>query len=245
MKNRMWPRFFVSLLIGIGQTHCATGQSQTENAPQVVLGANDVDENEANEVSPLLESPSVTAFMTQAFEEFNASRFKASVRAFNNALATGDLNDAGRIMAYWHLFVAYNKLSNMHRSMESLTSFVVVAEDAVRELMGVSTLLEPTYDFLRQFGLERRLVRARAILSAAWAWKSPGYGKSESNPIIIEDMNERNDFLELYTDCPLDGQSLKEIYHHEASKQSTRLQHVVMTCHKGNTQNHTFYFQFR
>lgn len=141
------------------------------------------------------------SLLKRAFDYFKNDNNKAAAEAFKAAIATGNLNDAGRALAYWHIFVAEEALGDRNASSDALSSFVVVAQDVmdIREQLRYAE--DDSGDFVDRFDLKRRLARARAMLSVAWAYHVGWFGRSTAAPVPVQSTAEMNYFLELAPPC--------------------------------------------
>ena len=166
--------------------------------------AGDADVVDTEEPPTLLspdEESSAGLLLQQGLAYFRRARNAAAARCFARAIGTGHLNEAGRALAYWHIFVAERTGGRMDESHEALASFVVVAENVLRLRDDDRFAQDHTGDFVDRFDLRRRLAQGRAVLSAAWADRSRYFGRSAGNPVPVHDRDELRYFLDLVPTC--------------------------------------------
>lgn len=144
---------------------------------------------------------SVSAHLERAFRAFRHEEFKNSSESFVSAIATQNLNDSGRALAYWHLYLCGAHLGDEDAAAEALTSFIVVATDMLDEADRYSFERMSSHDFIERFDLPGRLARARATLAAMWVGRSDVYGRSDGQPIRVNSAAELDAFLELAPPC--------------------------------------------
>jgi hypothetical protein len=178
-------------VIGAHVTACATLTS-ADKQPVVVTA-----QNQAGEPQEIFEGPSAAVLLKRAFTFFEQDENMMAIAMFRAAINTGNLNDAGRALAYWHIYVAYTALSQPEDASEALLMFTVVAQDVldVREQMRYAD--EGHGDFVQRFDLSNRLARARASLSASWAKQAEPFGRTARQPVLVHDATEKNFFLEI------------------------------------------------
>jgi len=140
---------------------------------------------------------SAGAYLERGFLMFSMNRWREAVDAYVSAINTGNLNDAGRALAYWYISQCWIALRDEDQAMESLSSFVMVADDvfAVREQRRYA--VTPDGDFVDQFDLLHKQAWARATLNYVWATRSNSYGRSKENPIIAKNVEELEAFAEI------------------------------------------------
>lgn len=139
--------------------------------------------------------------LERGFAAIRATDSAAAAKAFSGAVGTGKLNDAGRAVAYWHIHIAEESLAHPDASAEALASFLAVAQDIIGERRERRYAADDSGDFVDHFSLVERVTRARAALSAIWADKAPGFGRSASRPVPIESPEEIPYFIELAPPC--------------------------------------------
>ncbi len=139
--------------------------------------------------------------LERAFVYFHHDRPQAAANAFRAAIATGNLNDAGRTLAYWHIFLCESRLRNEDVGTEALASFVVVAEDVLDARDSTRYAVTTTGDFVDRFDLASRVARARGLLSATWARRVPAFGRTADNPVPVHNDAEGEFFLRYAPPC--------------------------------------------
>lgn len=151
----------------------------------------------------IIDNPGATAgaLLELALGQFRGGNNYDASRAFNRAIETGRLNDAGRALAYWHIFIADRQVGEIDRSTDALASFIVVGEDifAIRESMRYA--VDESGDFADRFGLADKLDQARALISAAWSNRRPAFGHSENIPVRVQSDEEVEYFLGFASPC--------------------------------------------
>jgi hypothetical protein len=155
----------------------------------------------ADDGEPAEDGVSAGALLRRAFDFFKRDDNAAAANAFRAAIATGSLNDAGRALAYWHVYVCEQSLTHNDRAADALSSFVVVAQDVLEIREHLRYAEDDSGDFVDRFDLKRRLARARAMLSVAWAGETSGFGRSAEAPVPVHSSAEMNYFLELAPPC--------------------------------------------
>lgn len=141
---------------------------------------------------------SAGGLLERAFALFNRDEYAASAKTFAASIGTNNLNEAGRALAYWHIYLAEKRLNHEDKSTEALASFATVAQELMEqrgEKYGQSA------DFIERFSLDARLSRARAILSATWAKRVPGYGRTAADAVPVFDQVEADYFVEIAPPC--------------------------------------------
>jgi hypothetical protein len=157
--------------------------------------------------------------LERAFYFLQLGNYSACADAFKAAIQTGDLNDSGRALAYWHIYWAQSLSKEECDGLDALQSFTVVAEDVLSENL-------QSDDFVEHFDLQKRLQRARAVLSAQWAKKSGEFGRSLTYPVRVTDFGEMAYFLEIAPPC--DKASERTVSHEKTFPPN--LQHVNVQC---------------
>lgn len=194
----------------------AAGPTDAEDGPQSAPGApaepaaSGVDTgpdtdfgHEPDDVS----SPGATQWLERAFSLWHDGHFAASIDAMHEALSTQDLNDAGKALAYWHVYLAQQALGHTQAGQGALADFVAVADDIMTALVPVSGVTgadnpnSSAAAFAQQFDLKGRLARARAILNLAWAQQTHRAGFSEGHPVLVFNDAEMDHFLDLAPPC--------------------------------------------
>jgi hypothetical protein len=183
------------LLVGLCMTCCfaCAAPARANEVPQAVA-------QDAGDGLPP-EALSAGALLHRAFELFRQEKDSPAVTTFYAAIGTGSLNDAGRALAYWHIFVAQQHLGHEDGAADALGSFVVVAQDVLDEADQARNKEEGADEFVVRFDLRRRLSRARATLSAVWASHSNLFGRRVNQPVLVHNDVEKDYFLQLAMPC--------------------------------------------
>lgn len=187
---------------------------------------------------PAEEENTAARLLERGFNHFRHDEVKEAGEAFRAAVATGNLNDAGRALAYWHIYLAERSQGRVEAGADALASFIVVGEEVMAVRKTTRYAVDASGDFVDRFDLERRVSRARAILSAIWADKVPGFGRSPERPVPVRDDNEKSYFLELAPPC---NRALERQVT-EAPRDGDSLSHkVTITCDR-ETEGVDYYF---
>ncbi|MEM6532594.1 MAG: hypothetical protein AAF654_08215 [Myxococcota bacterium] len=144
---------------------------------------------------------SASGYLERAFHAFRLGQYADASEAFGAAISTNNLNDSGRALAYWHVYLCQAQLGMEDASAEALMSFSVVASDMLDPADTYSHEYMASRDFATRFNLEGRLARARATLSAMWVDRSIDYGRTDGQPIRVNSDEELDAFLELAPPC--------------------------------------------
>lgn len=169
------------------------------------------------------------ALLEQGMLHHRQGQFELASRAFHYAIETGRLNNAGRALAYWHIFTSSEELGRVDDGANALMSFVVVAEEVLEVRERLRYAVNSSGDFVDRFSLEPKLQRARAVLSATWASRTPSFGRTPKNPVPVHDDIELAQFLEIVAPCTKgqrDDRSQRQIEDDEGYP----LQQVTLTC---------------
>lgn len=135
----------------------------------------------------------------EGFAALRAQRPAAASYALRAALATQDLSDAGRALAYWHIYVAEQAMGAQGHANAALADFIAVGDT-------VLSSTEPqnranTRAFAEHFDLQGRLARGRATQSLAWSRLTPGFGHSKAIPVPVSSEAELHHFIALAPPC--------------------------------------------
>ena len=180
--------------------------------------------------------------LEKALFHLKASDARSAADAFQAAIDTGYLSNAGRALAYWYIHLSEQTLGGKDESAEALLSFVVLAEDLLHERIED----DPTgaESFIAQFDLERRLALARAALSVSWSGRAKSFGRSRDNPIPVHDNTELNYYVELTAPC--NGSTPYTINRNTVpGPNDTSVQHVRLQCEANSGANINYFFEFR
>jgi len=180
------------------------------------------------------------ALLEQGLVMFRRGHYTDAETSFTAAIGTGRLNDAGRALAYWHIFVSERHRGRIDHSTDALSSFVILAEEILEARRSVRYAVDSEGDFVDRFMLPERLDRARAIISATWANRALGFGRSQTLPVPIRSPAEQEYFLQLTAPCSAAADrtvSRKQL-------PIDAIEQVTLTCDIEGTQSSVdFYFQ--
>ena len=140
--------------------------------------------------------PDASTLLEIALNALKDGEYGASMSAFNRALQTGELSEAGQALAFWYIHLTAKAVEREDDSFEALSSFAVVAHELLEYASDAENVR-----FAEQFDLARRLSLARALLAARWAQKTAGYGLSLEHPVYVRDGAEKDYFVELVSGC--------------------------------------------
>ncbi|KKL90537.1 hypothetical protein LCGC14_1903690 [marine sediment metagenome] len=121
-------------------------------------------------------------------------QYQQAVDLFALSIDTGDLNNAGRALVYWHAAVCWNQMDNKDLAAEAYHSFVVTAQDIFSILEDNKHATIGGENFVTDFELEEKIVEASTYMHALWVLRND-YGKSLDNPIITKNMSEAKYFI--------------------------------------------------
>jgi hypothetical protein len=165
---------------------------------------------------------SAGGLLERAFAQFNRDDYAASAKTFSQSIGTNNLNEAGRALAYWHIYLAEKRMGHEDKSTDALASFTTVAQELM-ESRGSSG------DFIERFSLDARLSRARAILSATWAKRVPGYGRSTGDAVPVFDQVEADYFVEIAPPCG-NSKRRQTDKHTVQQRSGNEMQRVTIYC---------------
>ncbi len=231
-------------LVVLVATACAAPQTRTSRTRRPELASLQSSRPvvpQAPDAEDLPRDASAGVYLDNAFRAFRDSDFGRSAKLFRGALATGELNDAGRALAYWHIHLAERQQHRNDVSVEALSSFVIVANDILEDRIDHEYSIEGDGDFVERFQLEPRLAQARALISAAWAERVPKFGRTIENPVPVHDPIEAGYFMSFASGC--DAQSPAAKSERRREPHSSGLERVTLRCNAGATPTE-YYFQY-
>ncbi len=153
---------------------------------------------------PIREGGRASDYLALGLTFYNGNQKLEAIEAFNKAIATGDLNNQGRALAYWHLFLSYRDENVTSHGADALSSFVTVASLLMQQAAeGVDgeDLLEHVKVFIERFDLRDRLLLAEVTLEAIWAHKDEAYGRSPMRPVLLQGARAQRLFLHVFKPC--------------------------------------------
>ncbi len=172
---------------------------------------------------------SAAGLLDQGIRLTTDGHFAAAAEAFDEAIATGRLNNAGRAFAYWQIYIASEELGDVDGGSNALASFVVVAAEVLTARRRTRYAVNEAGDFVDRFGLDPKLRRARAALSAAWADRTEYFGRSADLPVPVHDLIEMEQFLDLAAGCD-DSDREQRAQREIARPSGERIRQVTITC---------------
>ena len=204
---------------------CAGALPATKGSTSAAAKAIEKDAPASEQISPAL---AAGALLERGIFLLETESYVESAIAFELAIRTDRLNEVGRALAYWHIFLCKQRLRDYDGSAESLSSFIIIAQDLVAE-RGDNVGALNNDDFLLRFGVEDKIAHARAILSATWANRSFPFGRTPQRPVPVHTTTELDYFLELVEPC--DSVVRRETSRREIAELSGRpLQKVTLRC---------------
>lgn len=186
---------------------------------------------------------SASAYLERALDALRDEQPGFATAALKAALDTGDLNDAGRTLAYWYIYVAEQSQGHLLRAKDALADFVVVAQDVLALRNQVRFAESGGSDFIDRFDVVGRLARARALLNLAWARENQHFGRSAQAPVPVQSQAEVAYFLELAPSCarPL-APDLR--YTQMAAQKGVSLHRIDFRC-QNDTSDQSYFFEWR
>ncbi|MHA2280010.1 MAG: hypothetical protein ACXAC5_03915 [Promethearchaeota archaeon] len=170
---------------------CATAASQIETTqesiPEIIVAT--------DEPKTVMKEYSASELLERGFMFFHQKLFRDAAENFRKAIGTGNLNDAGRALAYWHMGLCWTELNEEDNTMDALFSFVMVAQDIldIREIRQYA--VAEGEDFVGHFKLMQKLAWARAYINFTWASRGSVYGRSQDNPVLAHNIEELEFFV--------------------------------------------------
>jgi tetratricopeptide (TPR) repeat protein len=149
---RMRYALLLTLLAG-----CAASPSRPQPAPEPVKAA--TTPVATPEPEPKIMSPG--DYLKLAFGYHTAKAYERSIENFENAIATGRLNNVGRAISYWHIGEAHERMERYELAAEAFFSFTVVAQEILESG-------EHQDGFVKEFDLSRRIDVAVNYIDAIW-----------------------------------------------------------------------------
>ena len=141
----------IVFLLGFA-TCCATPQSRPEIPPVQS------------------EQPSATDYFQIAFAQYTMELWQGSINSFYEALYTGDLNNSGRAVCYWHIAQAYLHLADADNAAEAFFFFSIVADDIIYPKNRMD-FLGNSSNFIESFELYDKLDFAIDYINILWVSK--------------------------------------------------------------------------
>ena len=179
--------------------------------------------------------------LEQGLVLFQSRAFRTSAMAFNAAIATDRLNDAGRALAYWHVFVAQRSLGETDLANDALSSFVILGYD----LMEARDHTPYAAGFVERFMLSEKIAQARAIMSATWAERTIGFGRSSDLPVPVRSINELLYFLDMVAPCHESAERIIQRQKTGPAAPEVQVEQATVSCHSGQSEQRSdFFFQY-
>jgi hypothetical protein len=158
------------------------------------------------------EELSASQHLEQGFSFYAYNQCDQAAAHFKAAITTGNLNDAGRALAYWHIADCMRKNDNVDNACEAYSSFVIVAQDILDVRDYRQYAVAEGADFVQHFNLFMKMAEAKAYIHSVWAARNDHYGRSQDTPIIMHSVKEVEYFTEFACEngCDLERAVLAE-----------------------------------
>jgi hypothetical protein len=156
------------------------------------------------QVEPIKAGARASDYLALGLTHYNGSEKLQAIDAFHKALETGDLNNQGRALAYWHLFLSYRDEHLSSHGAEALESFITVSHLLLQQSddgVDGEDLLEHVRTFIERFDLRDRLMLAEVTVEALWAHKDDGYGRTPQRPVLIGSARAQRLFVHVFKPC--------------------------------------------
>jgi len=149
-------------------------------------------------------APEVRAsdYLALGLGHYQNNRKAEAAQAFEHALSTGNLNNQGRALAYWHLFLAERDVNLQGPGAEALESFVTVAQLLIEDsVTGSDESGDNVAEFIDGFNVSERMLLGQLVLDALWARRDPSFGRTPDRPVRVRDAEAERLFVQLYRPC--------------------------------------------
>lgn len=190
--------------------------------------------------TPLLEQ-SATELLSQGFAFLRNGHYPAAQNRLERALATGELNDAGRTLTYWHIYIAAQAQQRMQVANDALSSFVALGTEILNNRDQDDAARDGS-DFAQHFDLRHRLAQARATLNAAWAKHTRSFGRTAQSPVLVHNTDEIHYFLELAPPCAPGNTRHAYALSNTLNPQPTNLSEVQLRCGEDESAAVNYFF---
>lgn len=120
------------------------------------------------EVKVVHKPETASEFLELAFMQYHRALWKEAADTFTLAVGTGNLNDAGRALAYWHIAECYLNLRNEDEAAEAYLAFTLVAKDILDIREKRKYAVTDQGDFVQHFKLEKRMNDAVDYINDLW-----------------------------------------------------------------------------
>lgn len=114
------------------------------------------------------EEPSAGDLLETAFLQYHTSLWRSAINSFDRAIATGNLNDAGRALAYWHIGDCALRINEEDMAAEAFFAFTVAGQAVLDVRDQRRFAVDQDGDFVEHFGLEKRMQDAVNFLNDLW-----------------------------------------------------------------------------
>jgi hypothetical protein len=188
---------------------------------------------------------SAAGLLERGLVYLRSDRPALGAEAFRAALETGNLNNAGRSLAYWHIYLCEWVQAHRDPAADALESFLAASQDVLDTRSDRPEVLNNAAEFIERFDLDHRMSRARATLSALWADKIPSFGRSLQKPVPIQSDSEVRYFLELAPPCadaPDRQLARRPDVKPDVKGDVVTVQRVTLLCH-GRKDGAEYYFE--
>lgn len=184
---------------------------------------------------------SATDLLSQGFAFLRNGHYAAAQNRLESALGTGELNDAGRTLTYWHLYIAAQAQGQGHAANDALSSFVTLGTEILNN-HDRDDESSSNADFAQHFDLPHRLAQARAALNAAWAKHAQSFGRTRQSPVLVHNTDEIHYFLELAPPCAPGNTRHAYALSNTPKNLAANLSEVQLRCGEGESPTVNYFF---
>ncbi len=209
MRSLLVSRSALAFAIGFSVS-CATATQSPQNRGYLASLKTVQPALQHTPSEPLKAGGRASDYLALGLTFFNGNQKLEAIESFQRALETGDLNNQGRALAYWHLFLSYRDDSLSSHGAEALVSFVTVARLLMQQSLDAidgEDLLEHVRAFIERFDLRDRLMLAEVTLEALWAHRDGNYGRTPERPVLLGGARAQRLFLHVFKPCDQDTSS--------------------------------------
>jgi len=129
-------------------------------------------------------------YLEMGFMFHGQGKYELATKAFEAAIGTQYLNDAGRALAYWHIADCGLRNNDHDQVAEAYHSFIITAQDILSNSRRYAVVNNE--DFVSNFQLQQKLIDAQAFMNVIWSVRTNDYGKSLKNPIVVRNIDDAN-----------------------------------------------------
>jgi hypothetical protein len=237
----------LSLVTLVNVSGCAAQVSKGHGEAKAANKANDSKHSQAILTAPdmeVTEGGRASDYLAMGVSFFHANHKAKAAKAFQHALATGNLNNQGRALAYWHLFLANREADVNGVGAEALDSFLTVSLllfEEEHELPDVEA--QSVREFIHGFNLAERMLLAELVLDALWARRDAHFGRSPQRAVKVRSADAERLFVQLFKPCGAND-STPTVQQEEITHLGVRVDQVSFSC-PGEATSGQFFFSTR